>query len=143
MSYFPGITRRPGTSGGGVAAPSPPTTSTPIVQIAHGFSAGDLIYGTVGVGFAKALNNNIATLAYHVVASATADAFTIAKPGEIVNAYTGLIPYEWYHCSPTIAGGVAPVGSGQKPVGGFAANQVGQAVTSTSLIVYLDTPYEA
>lgn len=143
MNYFPGITRRPSGAGGGATVPSLPTASTPIVQAAHGFVAGDLIYGTVGIGFAKALNNNIATLAYHVVASATADAFTIAKPGEIVNAYLGLIPYEWYHCSPTIPGGVAPVGSGQKPVGGFAANQVGQAVNSTSLIVYLDTPYEA
>ena len=112
------------------------TTASGIVQAAHGFLCGQVLYHD-GSKFQLALNNNAETLGYHVVAEVVdADTFRLAFDGEILSCFSGLMPGSWYGSSPTIAGGIAPI-SGQTaaPAGGIAHNPVGQAISATQLLI--------
>jgi hypothetical protein len=146
MNYNPGLQRRTSYPTGASPPVTAPTTTTasPIVitQSGHSFAVGDVVYGAVGSGFAKAQNNNVATLGRYVISAITANTFNLARPGDVVSGYAGLTPFEYYHTSPTVAGGLAPSGTGQVPIGCVAANPMGQAINGTDLLVQYSIPYE-
>jgi hypothetical protein len=140
--YNPGLQRKI-LSQVGTLPPSAAASPIVISQVGHPFAAGDAVYGEIGTGFAKALNTAVGTLGRYIVATTTLNSFTIARPGDVVTGFVGLTPYEWYHSSPTTPGALIASGVGQKPSGCFAANPLGQALTSTDLLVQYSIPYEA
>jgi hypothetical protein len=114
-----------------------------ITQAGHGLAVGQAIYLESGL-FKKAINTTAETLAYYLISEIVSiDSFRLATPMSFVDGYTGLTPSGWYHCSPDVAGALSLVSGGEtKPVGAYAANPMGQALSATQLICSPSTPYQ-
>jgi hypothetical protein len=114
-----------------------------IAQAGHGLAVGQVIFVESGI-FSKAINTAPETLAYYLIAEILSiDVFRLATPMSVVDGYTGLTPSGWYHCSPDVAGDLSLVSGGDtKPVGAYAANPMGQALSATQLIYSPSTPYQ-
>jgi hypothetical protein len=137
-----GIQGPPGAGGAGQGTVV--TTNNPIVTAnAHGFSPRQTLYMGAGGAFALAKNDAEATLGRYLIASVPdANTFTLAMPGQAIDGFTGLSPGGWYHVSPATSGAIVLVSlPDRKPANGYAANQVGQALTSSILIYSGNIPY--
>lgn len=114
---------------------------TTLEQVGHNLTVGTPVYFTA-TGFAKARSDAEVTLCRYLVKAVTANTVTISRDGDLVGGFTGLVKSEWYHCSATVAGTieVIPANLASLP-GSYAANPVGQAVSSTDLIYRSIIPY--
>ena len=114
-----------------------------IVQAAHGFAIGQAVCYQSPGGWGLALNSEPDRLARAMVSSVpNPDTFTIACSGEIVGSLANLQPGVWYHTSAIVPGAIVPAPAESQAIpGAYAANPLGQAVSSTDFLFLSINPY--
>lgn len=109
--------------------PDTATISISVASVAHGFATGEPLSWN-GTNWVLARANAATTLGTHVCIATDADNFKAVIVG-LVTGMSGLTAGEWYYVSEAVAGDITTT----EPVTGFS-NPIGQALTTTSLMVY-------
>jgi hypothetical protein len=140
------VLNRPGSTSGGTTTTINATSNivAPIViQNVHGLQARQAVY-LGATGWTLAINTANETLGRYIVSQVfDANSFSLALPMQIIAGFTGLTPAAWYHTSVTTAGAIEPVSLTQSALpGAFAANPIGQAISSTELIFVPHIPFQ-
>jgi phage gp36-like protein len=127
-----------------VIAATPEDEMIVATQANHGFGIGTVIYYD-GANYLRAINTSADTLGYLlVVQPLSANTFEIARSMQVVEGLSGLTPGAWYHTSVAVAGQIEPLSVNQSALpGAFAANAIGQAISTTALRFVSITPFQA
>lgn len=131
-----------GNAGDLITEPEVEDIVNPPVVVPNTFTSGQTVYRRPDNTWALAQNDNLETLGMFIIKEASPAMFKLAKPTDVIEGFTGLVPGDAMHVSPTVPGELVPVAQGDEgPTDAVASNALAFALTPTSIIVKDITPF--